>query len=1217
MTPEAFTRQLPPVANDSLLIRPPYEFRGLSVRVFPLRANLDALQQLANDYLNCVPPEVGRFRAVVPYAYLAFLDYGQITEHVLPIGWFAQTEVFLSVPVEWYTVVNGRWTFHDWAVFTPYIFVNDDFSVPMGRMLYGFPKTLARVRDAGSRWLREPMAPVTVASIETDVFPEPHKGRRLESRVFLEVERSAPTSAFRIPGDPQSPNAPWTIASNLAQAMAGFGRDALWFAQSMRIFQPHPGADPAFIDAMLQRIAPAFAPGGTGFVLNSLNLKQFPRSEDPQRFCYQGLTNGRMQTMAVNGAGLLGEERTMLGDLSGGYSVLLHEYSSLPIARTLGLEVDRRWRGDGVDMAALKPVMPFWLDVNVMYQEGMNLAWRTRDGRWRGGNGELLDPSQPAASEADGPRMNTSVSSAVHAITGPFHFTGTTIRVLPLLAYRERLQAFLDTTINGALGDQAAYSDGSGETRVRLSVWARDPVTVSDGQRAVGGGYAYVYMAASSFDQVKSTSNNSGDWARHELSFLIPVKCERRTERGWEVAGVGLVPAFNFVDGTTAAAARAEVQGISTNRATFVRPESAWLGEGDAALTGRQTLLRVEAEVIPALGVGQKTAVHSVVEISEYDSDYGIGDAGARSIPGEWADALLLELETKKATKRKNDQDFRVSRALALELLGNRVPVSLYTLKQFRDVVDPGKACYQSLVRVSRIFDEVTDLREIERTIRVRIRDFPTLNLVTALGIWAKPLRDEGGGGVVYGTQAIRPFVIRANVHELLGERLLSRAGIPLWELNAEAFQSRLSDDRQQFVADVRAARAQDQGDPSEMRSTMAQAAERRRRRRNAGRRPAVAARPQDQVSGSLSASARQDAPAAPQVKAETPEESAQRQRITRTQAIEAVAAIDPQMVIEAILSREWGSFDEKARWRVGRRQLQRARDEMMSGGALPLAKFWLPNEVSTKADIEKALQWARDHLVNVEAALYESIRTDKAGRPGRPPMGTEVEDMIARMREFTARRLEMEHHFDFLAAWSVAPTAPAPVPRPGAENQYQDWSAADKLELVIAAAVGLAKAVESIRNNDVLGRPSKEDDAQVRGEWTRLNELLAEIQRVVGAEPTEPLRQVLKKGQSTQVDQFLRETIAGQRGLLIDKLREAVFLAGRYCDVQHAALINKLSRAYQKPDYCIRRDAVGPWCDELLPLTLSWDSEWYYGPTSSTDDDGGGPPAESDRNRR
>jgi hypothetical protein len=158
---------------------------------------------------------------------------------------------------------------------------------------------------------------------------------------------------------------------------------------------------------------------------------------------------------------------------------------------------------------------------------------------------------------------------------------------------------------------------------------------------------------------------------------------------------------------------------------------------------------------------------------------------------------------------------------------------------------------------------------------------------------------------------------------------------------------------------------------------------------------------------------------------------------------------------------------------------------------------------------------------------------------------------------------------------------------------------------------------VESIRSNDVLGRPSKEDDAQVRGEWTRLNELLAEIQLVVGAQPTEPLRQVLKKGQSTQVDQFLRETIAGQRGLLIDKLREAVFLAGRYCDVQHAALINKLSRAYQKPDYCIRRDAVGPWCDELLPLTLSWDAEWYHGPTSSADDDGGGPPAESDRNRQ
>jgi len=136
MTPEEFTNRLPLVTGDpdkAFTIKPPFEFNGLSARFFPLRASLDALQQLCNSYVNIVPPEVGRFRAVVPYAYLAILDYSQISELVTPSGWFAQVEVYFGVPVEWYKVARGKWVFHDWAVLTPYIFVDDDFSVPLGR----------------------------------------------------------------------------------------------------------------------------------------------------------------------------------------------------------------------------------------------------------------------------------------------------------------------------------------------------------------------------------------------------------------------------------------------------------------------------------------------------------------------------------------------------------------------------------------------------------------------------------------------------------------------------------------------------------------------------------------------------------------------------------------------------------------------------------------------------------------------------------------------------------------------------------------------------------------------------------------------------------------------------------------------------------------------------------------------------------------------------
>ena len=192
-------RELPPVTNNPLPLKPPFAFTGLSARVFPLRANLDALQRLCNSYYNIAPPEVGRFRAVVPYVYLMMLDYGQLSELLTNLGWFAQQELFFCAPVEWYKVVNGKWVFHDWAVITPYIYVDDDLSVPLGRTVYGWPKTIARVTPVHSDWLRDPVARVTLARVVTSVFPELYQGRRMESRTFLEVEREAPMSNLRIP----------------------------------------------------------------------------------------------------------------------------------------------------------------------------------------------------------------------------------------------------------------------------------------------------------------------------------------------------------------------------------------------------------------------------------------------------------------------------------------------------------------------------------------------------------------------------------------------------------------------------------------------------------------------------------------------------------------------------------------------------------------------------------------------------------------------------------------------------------------------------------------------------------------------------------------------------------------------------------------------------------------------------------------------------------
>ena len=660
MTPEEFTQRLPPLSHNPLPAKPPFVFNGLSSRVLPLRANLDTLQRFVNGYLNFVPESVGRFRASLPYVFLSVLDYGSVSESA-GLGWFAQTEVFFAVALEWYRKVDGRWVFHDWATITPFIYVDDNFSVPLGRTVSGFPKVLSRVTHVSSEWVRNPLAALTLARIETEVFPAAYAGQKLENRVFLEVLRDAPMANLRLPADPRSPSAPWTVASNLADAAGGFGRDALWLAQALRIFPQVPaGQVPGILPEMLARLAPALRPGGSGLVMNSLNLKQFRRADRPDELCYQALTNGPMITSAFNQGGLLGEERTLLGDFSGGHTVHLHEYAALPIVRTLGLEVQRRWPGNGVSVAELKPVLPFWMDVNVSLEPSLNLAWRGQDGVWKDGSGApMAADARPGAAPAASPtapppvpRYNTALASAVEAISGPFEFTGTTLRVMPLLARRAKLQAFLDSTMNAALADPVLRPDGS-HARVRLRVWSRPKAPVNSGP-PIGGELAYVYMTATSFGAVTSGTNNVGDWAKYELAFLVPVAWEHQDGAGqWLTEGVGVVPAYFFVDDSIAAISRCEVQGIDARTADFVRPESVWLSDDAGKHQPRQTLLRMDAEVWAALETGQQALVQPVVEIVQHEDNAGLGHPDTQDMAFGCSELLCLKLGTKKGSQLK------------------------------------------------------------------------------------------------------------------------------------------------------------------------------------------------------------------------------------------------------------------------------------------------------------------------------------------------------------------------------------------------------------------------------------------------------------------------------------------------------------------------------------------------------------------------------------
>ncbi|MGH9606306.1 MAG: hypothetical protein ACRD3N_11480 [Terracidiphilus sp.] len=1146
MTREEFTAGLPKLTDNPLPIQPPFLFNGMSARVFPLRASLDSLQRVCDGLLNFVPPQAGYFRAPLPYVMMMVLDYGQVAEAVARIGWFAQIEVFFMVPVEWYKLVGDRWVFHDWAVITPYVFVNDEFSVPLGRTVYGFPKVLAKVTKAKTAWIENAVAPVTLARIETEVFPETYTGAQIQSRVFLEIER-ATISNLRMPFDASSPVMPWTIVSNIAKTFAGFTRDATWLAQAMRISPVNPFADPGVASEMLSRMMPWFAPGGKGFVQNSLNLKQFRRSENPSDFCYQALTNGQMITTAVNGAGLLGEYEIMLGDIGGGHTVRLYDYASLPIVSTLGLEVQRQWKGPKGNISELKPVMPFWLDVDLLYDQGQNIAWRAIDRIWRDASGTPFDP-QPADSSAQAPAFNSTVTTAIDDIAGPFEFSDTAIRVLPLLAKKSALQKYVDGYLNDALLGPITNEHGGAEF-LRFCVWSRPaPADITAGEE-----YAYVYLVVSSFGGVMSLTNNVGDWTKYQLTFMIPAEFQRKNADGdWQMNSVGMVPAFSFVDNCISAIARLEVQGFGATVANFLRPESVWLSdEKEFSSNPEQTLLSVETEVWPALGEGQKASILPVIEIVQGDPKAGLDDAP--DAPWRWSELLRAELLAKKETKAQSPNDLRIARALALELLGNQQPFTAYSLKQFRDATNPEKACYQSLVTVPREIKELFDLQEIEETLVVEIHQYPGLDIAGQLGLVATTL-PVSDSGIVNSVQAVRPFFIRGTLYEPLAQRLAWRAGTMDWSLDTKtAFSTKLSDQEGSpaITADYRAETLQDQMDPCRMSAIMYQAAQRlnwteeERKQRNA---PAF----------------------------------------SKADARRALGNIDPQTVVESVLSREWGNIDSAAKWRAGRKELIKAFGALPLGG--PASAFTesvlyrkINNELAeAPGAVSSPLHVEEQYYQNVEE-LTAQIRQLAKENPetASARWRNTIETIILSQEIFTRLRLEMEENVTLLASLAILK-----MPGLRAFNQKMGEpppSVEDLAELGVRLIVGL----HTISHQKIEGEPSEYNnlDAQVHADQARLEELLRRL----------PIGSTVK-----QVKKWL-ETHSTEEAMTwaldhTEEFRQMVTLARAYCDAQENAFLNKLSRAYQKPDFCIRRDTVGAASNQLLPLSLSWNADWYYG---------------------
>lgn len=1094
---------------NTLPLVPPFFFQGMTARIFPLRASPFQIDVFCNTYLNFIPQELGRFRAFLPYVFLMVLDYGKLAAPVANIGWLSQYEIMFAVPVEWYKVKDGRWEFQNWTWLTPFIYVDSELSLLLGRQTYGWPKSLMRLTPAKTAWMDDPMSPVARARAAAMVLPELFVGATQKPAVFLDIRQEATLLSSQLPPDFGGTLMPWMALGNAVQTVAGVMGDLVKVMNGVGLTRMQEGADPQNFMKMAQIAAAMMDPYNPDMYFNTINLKQFRDSREPENYCYQALTNAPMRLKQFNQGGLLGDVNQMAGDASGGFVIDLHEWPGYPIVEMLGLEVARSYRGDGVDVAQLKPVFPFWYNVDMIYDKGINLAWRTFDTDWHGPSGERYTPPRGTDHPLERRYNSTLGVSSSQTAAGVFEFTDTTARVLPLLASKAALQKFLDEYMNLPMNSPERTPD---PLHSWFEVWGpNDPDEA----------HAHVYMVATTYGPMAAAEANVGAWQSESLQILVPVRWMQLVDGTPTIRGLGLVPAYTFSDSTEAVISGSEVLGIPTTKGVFVSPPNTWMSK-EVELATSQPLLNVSAEVLPAVDLGQQAELRQVISIAQ-------GPILPPHDTESWERMLeqpvahyYREQRRKRALRGRGR--VRDSRAMAIDILANNHPFHLFTMKQFRDVENPEVACYQSIVRIPNYIDHIYDMREIEEPMYVEIREYPTLPIMRLLGLVGHLTTQQQGGGVVFRLTPSRPFWFRAKWKQDRGERLWYRSGTTKWsQPNVQAST----------------------GAPPPGTGDMSFGGEMARRTLALRRLDWLLARgnPSDLdalVRDSIDEGFQDDPP------------------LTAEERLAAVTEIDPQMVIESILSREWFNRDTDSRWQSEYKRLVRKLDDRI--------------ETAPRSQEKQVVAAFVRELRYMTVARFHLTKTDPA-----------YQRMVLLVERFTERE-------NMFAEVEAAYTELQRL-RSEAKSVERDGERAQKFE-------DLFSAMRRAQPNQVDRlHESPAESKRRRILESRIKELLQELtglpdaalSAIMNGDDLGPL------SYGGDPSAFIQHCIHSFQNHP-QRWKEIIRLLRHEREERRRAILKTFSKTAKKPDFCVQRDMAGPFADRVFPIAGSFERRWFEG---------------------
>lgn len=742
---------------------PPFSFEKVVLRYFPLRANYSRLARFCENYLNGAP-EFAYFRPALPFVMLTVVDYGKMSLEAGNLGWTSQNELLFSLPLEWYEPdEHGELVFKDFAMVSPFIFVDNEASQVEGREVYGWPKVQGWFTPGVNPWVRHPLNRRQLLSLATNVYdPAVSKGEAV-ARELVAIEEEAPPTFSVFPPQPDNILNPW---NSIPKAIRGFTTTLGLLGEYLLAptLRGYSDLDRESRPQVLAKLAASVQSFTGALHANTINLKQIRDAARPQEFCYQALTNAKMEFTQFHRGGMLGDLALLRGDSSGGFRIRMHEFHNQPIVDTLGLEVVDRVDGE-VPMVTLLPVLPFWQELDMKYLRAENLCWRTnsREDGWRnaGHEGarpvEGLDMSDDSGAEAlagtagdmDARFLyNTMGANGYQVATGPFWFPAATLRVLPLPAERATLQTFVDAYLNM---DGAPYS---------YEVWGD-----------------YVYMVIGTYDDMTSLSANIGNWARRRVEFAVPLRCYRNVPgQKPTLASTGYISPFTFIEGDVGTNTAREVFGWSAMSADIYSPENSFLGV-QGPFADVKPLVSVDADIIGAFNLDEKSRRRTILEVVNGDDVFWNDHLTWKHIAATWGERVKANVAGMAKSAVDNAAAFDVLRAQAAEVLANGLPINQLSLKQFRDAQDANDACYQAIVSSPFTIDRIWDIREIEDRTHVRIPCFPALPIVEKLGLIVKT-RLLVNGAAVDVVQPMRPFYLRADITMGLAENACVRTGM-------------------------------------------------------------------------------------------------------------------------------------------------------------------------------------------------------------------------------------------------------------------------------------------------------------------------------------------------------------------------------------------------------------------------------------------------------